>query len=426
MVYDATISEPATDRPAPAAEPVTFEWPKEGVFAIPDWVYTSRTIYEREVERIFRGPTWNFVGLEVEIPNPGDFRRAHVGPIPVITVRGKDGRIHVVENRCAHRGTEFCRERRGNAREFVCPYHQWQYDLEGNLAGIPFRRGLKGKGGMPADFDFAAHGLRKLRVAALHGLVFASFASDVEPLARYLGPEVLDEIATVFEGRQVKVLGRVRQRIECNWKLYHENIRDPYHATLLHVFLVTFGLLRADQVSRQVVGSEGRHAIMCSAKGEQELNETTRQLNSFKAGFTLKAPQLLDYAKEDRGPWSVAIQSIWPNFAVQREINTLAVREIIPNGPDEFYLYWTFFGYEGDAPEMTRQRLRQANLMGPAGLVSLDDGEVMEFVQSGLRKTRASAGVIRLGGDEMGSTDHYITEAALRSLYAHYRQAMGL
>ena len=111
---------------------------------------------------------------------------------------------------------------------------------------------------------------------------------------------------------------------------------------------------------------------------------------------------------------------------MQREINTLAVREIIPNGPDEFYLYWTFFGYEGDAPEMTRQRLRQANLMGPAGLVSLDDGEVMEFVQSGLRKTRTSAGVIRLGGEEMGSTDHYITEAALRSLYAHYRQAMGL
>src|SRR6185437_2895475 len=192
MVYDATISEPATDRPAPAAEPVTFEWPKEGVFAIPDWVYTSRTIYEREVERIFRGPTWNYVGLEVEIPNPGDFRRAHVGPVPVITVRGKDGRIHVVENRCAHRGTEFCRERRFNESDFVCPYHRWQYDLEGNLAGIPFRRGLKGKGGMPADFDFAAHGLRKLRVATLHGLVFASFASDVEPLARYLGPEVLD------------------------------------------------------------------------------------------------------------------------------------------------------------------------------------------------------------------------------------------
>jgi anthranilate 1,2-dioxygenase large subunit len=149
-------------------------------------------------------------------------------------------------------------------------------------------------------------------------------------------------------------------------------------------------------------------------------------MRSFKADLTLRDRRLLDYQKEDRGPWSVAIQSIWPNFAVQRQSNTLAVRELIPNGPHEFYLYWTFFGYDGDPPELTSHRVRQANLMGPAGFVGLDDGEVIEFVQSGLRKTSAAVGIMRLGGDEMGTTDHYITEAALRSMYAHYREAMRL
>jgi len=164
-------------------------WPKEGVSRIPDWIYTDSSLYEAEVERIFHGPTWNFVGFEAEIPNRGDFRRSYVGPTPVILIRGENGKIHVVQNRCAHRGTEFCRERKGNKPELVCPYHQWQYDLEGNLKGVPYRRGVKGgKGGMPPDFKLEQNGLTKLKVATRHGLVFGSFSEEVEPLDEYLGP----------------------------------------------------------------------------------------------------------------------------------------------------------------------------------------------------------------------------------------------
>ena len=71
---------------------------------------------------------------------------------------GDDGAIHVVENRCSHRGVEFCRELTGNVKEFVCPYHQWTYELNGALRAVPFRRGVAGKGGMPATFDLAEHG----------------------------------------------------------------------------------------------------------------------------------------------------------------------------------------------------------------------------------------------------------------------------
>lgn len=403
-----------------------FKWPKEGLYRIPDWIYTSQEIYEREIERIFRGPTWSFVGLEIEIPNPGDFRRAYIGNAPVLTVRGKDGKIHVVENRCAHRGTEFCRTRAGHAESFVCPYHQWQYDLEGNLLSVPFRRGINKKGGMPSDFNLAEHGLRKLRIETVNGLIFATFSDEVEPLREYLGREILEEIEVMFKDRSVRILGYFRQRWPTNWKLYHENLRDPNHGSLLHVFLSTFGLFRPDTVSMQVVSQCGRHSIGLSRRGDQELNETTRQMSAFKADLRLKDDRLLNYVKEDQGPWSAAIQSVWPNFAVQRQLNALAVREIIPQGPDAFYLYWTILGYADDDATTIQHRLRQANLIGPAGLIGVDDSEVLEFVQDGLEKSIPSAAVVRLGKEETGTADTFISESAIRSLYSYYRNAMGL
>ena len=84
------------------------------------------------------------------------------------------------------------------------------------------------------------------------------------------------------------------------------------------------------------------------------------------------------------------------------------------------------FGYEGDSEEMTRHRLRQGNLMGPAGFLGLEDNEAMKFVQDGLRKSQPGNAVIELGGIEEGTSSHLITEAAIRSLYRHWRGVMGL
>src|SRR5436309_421613 len=86
-----------------------YVWPGD-LTEIPDWVYTDEGIYRREVERIFHGRTWNYVALEAEIPNAGDFIRSNVGPTPVVVARTRDGTISAVENRCVHRAAEFCRE----------------------------------------------------------------------------------------------------------------------------------------------------------------------------------------------------------------------------------------------------------------------------------------------------------------------------
>ena len=90
-------------------------------------------------------------------------------------------------------------------------------------------------------------------------------------------------------------------------------------------------------------------------------------------------------------------------------------------------MIWTMFGYEGDDDEMTRHRLRQGNLMGPAGFLGLEDNEAMKFVQDGLTKSsRELAGIVELGGREEGTSKTLITEAAIRSMYRYYRDVMGL
>ncbi len=150
----------------------------------------------------------------------------------MVVARGQDGAIHVMENRCAHRAAEFCRELTGNAKAFVCPYPQWTYELTGALRAVPFRRGVAGKGGMPANFDMAAHGLARLHVITHRGVVFATYAADMEPLADYLGPEeILREFEATFDGRRLTILGHYRHSLPGNWKLYPRRSERPVMPT---------------------------------------------------------------------------------------------------------------------------------------------------------------------------------------------------
>jgi len=421
------IGRTLREKDAPLAD---CKWPDDALHYIPDWVYTSQAVYDLEIERIFRGKSWNFVALEAEIPEAGDYKRSYVGPVPVVVSRADDGSINVFENRCAHRGAEFCRHAQGNTREFVCPYHQWSYDLKGNLQGVPFRRGVNRAGGMPKDFKTSEHGLRKLHVATRHGVIFASYSAEVEPLEEYLTPEILEDFDVAFPGKKLKILGYYRNELPCNWKMYHENLKDPYHATLLHSFLVVFGLLVAGNKSAMFADKvHGRHGYMASAKTEEKYavvsEENRKEMRSFNDGMRLEDERFLEFVKEFDSPWSVTMATIWPNFVIQREMNTLGVRHIIPNGPDSMIMQWTMFGYEDDTPEMERHRLRQGNLMGPAGFLGLEDNEAMKFVQEGLRRCTTGVNVLKLDADKVGASDTLISEAAIRAMYVYYRQVMG-
>jgi salicylate 5-hydroxylase large subunit len=413
----------------------TLTWGADQTSRVPYQLYTDPSIYARELDELFYRRHWCYVGMLAEIPNGGDFKKATIGARSVILVRDHDGSVNVVENHCAHRGVQFCQQASGNvAKRLVCPYHQWNYDLKGNLVGVPFRNGFRavvdGKpqinGGMPADFNIADHGLNKLKVAERGGLVFASFDQDVEPFEDYLG-EILPWFDRIFHGPKLTVLGYSRQRIPGNWKLMQENIKDPYHPGLLHTWFVTFGLWRADQQSRMIIDKHGRHAAMVSSRNQGGAGEATQGVASFKESLKLGDDRVLDVVPEAwwKGP-TVTMLTLFPSLIIQQQVNSLSTRQIIPVSPNEFDFVWTHFGFESDTPEMTTRRLRQANLFGPAGYVSADDGEVIELSQAGFTQDPNNSTLCRLDGDDVKPTAHMVTETLIRGMYQYYRRVMGV
>lgn len=404
----------------------SIDWPAGDFTRVPYRLYTDADVFEREMARIFHGSSWAYVGLESELPETWDYLTTQIGNRSVVVTRDDKGELHAFANRCAHRGVKVCRQQRGNSRFFICPYHQWSYDAEGSLRGVPFIKGVAGNGGMPEGFSQDDNALPRLKIAARNGVIFASFSEDVEDLEAYLGETNLQYFDRVFDGRGLKVLGYSRQLIPGNWKLMFENIKDPYHASLLHVFLVTFGLFRADQKSRVAMDDTGRHALLISRKGEQKVSDSISDIKNLKEDFVLADPRLLDPVKEFPDDATVVMQTIWPNLIVQQQSNTLALRQIRPRNAGSFELHWTFFGYEDDSEEMQTRRLRQANLMSSAGLVSADDSEVIKLAQDGVRQYADDSGLLLLGGRGTEDTPHMVTEVALRAFYEHYRKVMDL
>src|SRR5579864_7439488 len=151
---------------------------------------------------------------------------------------------------------------------------------------------------MPADFLLSDHGLHKLKVESVNGVIFASFDHQMAPFREYLGELMWYYFDRVFDGRPLRVLGTVNQKVAGNWKLMFENIKDPYHASLLHVFLVSFGLFRADQKSKVEMDDTGGHAVLVSRKGEQKASAGTEEIANLKADYALHDPSLLDRRKE--------------------------------------------------------------------------------------------------------------------------------
>ncbi len=129
-------------------------------------------------------------------------------------------------------------------------------------------------------------------------------------------------------------------------------------------------------------------------------------------------------------PWwngpTVTMLTLFPSLVVQQQVNSLSTRHIVPRGPDAFDFVWTHFGFAEDDAAMTRRRLRQANLFGPAGYVSADDGEVIALAQRGFAQHAEQSTVCELGGRGGGGADHNVTETLIRSMYGYYRAVMEL
>jgi len=362
---------------AVAARPVqeVLHWPGQGFSHVPMQVFSDPEIYRWEQDLIFRGPTWHFLGLEIEAPRPNDFFTSVVGDTPIIVVRTAHGSLNALVNRCVHKGATICYRPVGSCERFTCPYHNWIYDHSGRLLSVAFEKGLPGRngerlGGMPADFDKSGHRLMRLRVE-IAGLIFGSFSDAAPPLEDYLGPVMSDHIRRTLHGRP-KILARYRQLMQNNWKLYAENARDNYHPSLLHTFFSTFKLNRLSAEGGVRQDARSWHHIVFAKKhtdqGAAEYSSGT--IRAQKDDFGLGDPTLISSWLEFEDEITNSIETIFPTFTLQQILNSIGTRQLVPLGPEKSELVWTLIGFEEDTEEQayafSQTGLRKS---GPCGAV---------------------------------------------------------
>jgi hypothetical protein len=409
--------------------PMLRRWPAEGYTRAPYWVYSDAAVYAQEQQRIFQGPAWHYLGLAAEVPEPGNYKTTWIGEQSVLLTRDEQGELHAMLNRCAHRGNMVCREAFGSAKKLYCVYHAWSYKLNGELSHAAFQNGLRGEGGLPPDFDKAQHGLKQLRVQEFCGLVFATFSLEVEDLEAWLG-DVAQGIRRVCH-KPLKVLGYDTQRIHANWKAYHENPRDSYHANILHTFYGTFGLSRQSQESGMVLDAAGRHVYFYTKAGTEKTSadyaKTAEQLRSHNDGLRLEDPSILKWRDEYGDGISVQILTTYPSFVLHQIANSLATRQLIPRGVNECDLVWTYFGFADDDEATTQTRLTQTNLTGSAGMISVEDAAVCEMMRRAMADGSEGASFIEMGGKTLESGgSSKLSERAIRNFWHNYRLDMGL
>jgi phenylpropionate dioxygenase-like ring-hydroxylating dioxygenase large terminal subunit len=204
--------------------------------------YTETPIFEREMERIFGG-TWTFVAHESEIPKPNDFIRKRLGLRPIIVTRDRSNEFHVLMNRCTHRGATVCRLESGNARRFVCPYHNWTFQNNGEVATVPLDEAYG------PETDLSSLRLGRARAESYRGFIFATMNPEMPPLEEHLGnaAPLIDQWLDRWPGAKLVVRnGEHRMIYKGNWKLVYDNAHDAYHAGFSHASQLR---MRADRYS---------------------------------------------------------------------------------------------------------------------------------------------------------------------------------
>jgi phenylpropionate dioxygenase-like ring-hydroxylating dioxygenase large terminal subunit len=404
-----------------------FRWPDEGLARVPFRVYNDPEIARSEQRLLFQGETWNLVGLDVEIPEPGQYRTNWVGDTPVIMVRDAAGAIRVFVNRCIHRGSMLCLEPGGRLENFTCMYHNWVYSLDGKLQSVAFKRGVRGEGGMPESFDIASKGLKELRVDTIRNLVFATFSDKLPSAADWFGPRMVWSLERFFH-KPIKLIGGYTQVLPNNWKLYAENVRDSYHASLLHTFFATFGLNRLSMDGAVEVNEAGGSHLSWAkmatddAEGTDYANGGLRSMRD----LAIEDRRILKVWPEFEDGITHMIQTLFPNVFLQQIQNTLAVRLLVPRGLDRCDLQWWVFCYEDDTPEQMRMRLMQSNLVGPAGLVSLEDGFIGNAVQRTTKGDQGVGAIVEMGGHDVGpARQTRVSEGAVRGFWKQWRGLLG-
>ena len=199
-------------------------------------VYTDPAIFELEMERIHE-TVWIYCGHESQVPKAGDYYAVQIGRQPMLMVRGADGSISVLYNRCPHRGNMMCGDRHGNTGEFFrCSYHAWTFKHDGSLRSIPMME--SGYAGTRLTKDSPELCMKRAaRVENYRGFVFASLAGDGPSLKEFLGKAIVafDDMCDRAPEGEVEVVPNCFRVIQhSNWKIFLENQLDALHPSVVH------------------------------------------------------------------------------------------------------------------------------------------------------------------------------------------------
>src|ERR1700742_2111163 len=166
-------------------------------YTLPAPLYLSQEVFERDIDLIF-GRHWIYIGVEPEIPEPGDFFTVEIGTDSIIVVRDDDMTVRAFHNVCRHRGARLRDPGRGIVGNLVCPYHQWTYNLRGELIHNEH---------MGEDFDRCQFNLKAVHLESLAGLLFIclaeqppeDFAKMRAALAPYIAPHEIANTKVAFQ-----------------------------------------------------------------------------------------------------------------------------------------------------------------------------------------------------------------------------------
>lgn len=394
-------------------------------------LYTSESIFQQELEKIWYR-TWVYVGHVSEVPEANDFVMKSIGPQPIIMTRDREGDIHLLHNRCAHRGNQVCLLAKGNAGSFTCPYHGWTFANNGALRGYPFSSGYEG-------VDRSQLGLGKVaRVGIYQGFVFGSMAADGPTLEEHLGGacEALDRLAHISpEGEVELTAGFLMHKTKANWKFLVENETDGYHPQFVHASI--FDVAKSGIGDLYSSDSTAVSRDLGDGHTENDLRPEFRRLDKPMGWFGTSAERLPDYVAKMESAYGkersreIMIDGtphmmIFPNLFIA-EIQIFVIQPVTVN---ETIQHVTALQFKG-APDLNR-RMRQQTMgsVGPAGFLLADDSEMYERTQRGVQSRNPEWNYLGRGlHRERRDADGYLIgdatdEVPSRGIWRHYRSLM--
>ncbi len=362
-------------------------------------VYTDPAIFDLERERLF-GRAWLYVGHESQVAQKGDFFTTELAGQPVVMVRHSDGEVHVLFNRCGHRGAKVVGERIGRTRAFVCSYHAWSFDTDGTLLHAPAHDGPRA-----ADFDMhnPCFSMRKVpRYESYRGFVFASLAADGPDLQSYLGGVLarIDDMVDRAPDDALEIAGGCHKIVQnSNWKIFLENTHDGLHPLATHKSSID----ASRREGRTIKGPPpfALNIIMANNQTPENMDKLSVRAfdwgHSYMAGFrnprgedavfkeyvaALEAKKGAERAEE-----ILAINChnavFYPNASVQPSF--LQMRVIFPISVDRTRVEMWSFRLKGAPEALFERTITYANVVhSPSSLIRPDDVESYDRVQHGL------------------------------------------